>query len=105
MLLAAQRRVELMFVGPKMSLMLTLLLLAAAPAASNAIIWTGSADETVAKEKLGAWAKDERVWSERCAFNRVKARPSSGDRRPSWVGEMPATTCARSSEACATRGR
>jgi formylglycine-generating enzyme required for sulfatase activity len=44
---------------------LTLLLLAAAPAASNAVIWTGAQTEEAAKEKLSEWAKDERTWSER----------------------------------------
>jgi hypothetical protein len=45
--------------------MLTLVLLAAAPAASNAVIWSGAKTADEAKGQLAAWAKDEGTWSQR----------------------------------------
>ncbi len=49
---------------------LALVLLAAAPAASNAVIWTGGTDADEVQAKLSVWPKDEARWS-----SRIKLQP------------------------------
>src|SRR5689334_4054140 len=62
--------------------MLLALLLAAAPATSNAIIWTGAADPIAAREKLDAWAKDEATWSRRVKLAEGYPRLVKSDELP-----------------------
>ena len=45
--------------------MLLALLLTATHAPSNAIIWRGADTETIAREMLAAWPKEEGTWSSR----------------------------------------